>query len=336
MFNINITGAQIKTLVPQLNIRLKYKQEKAQKLLEHNYQYEINKYAEVIPNEINGEVVIEKRNNNYVGVLFDVIKSIEEVPNSTNYAYDLTIEDTRTFNIYNGLALFDTFHFAGVASKSNVTRGVPRIEEILSLSSEIKNPSLSVYLKPEDERHKDISGSPMVADLVKMPHCLVAGTTGAGKSVGINAMILSILFKAKPDEVRLIMIDPKMLEMSVYEKVPHLLCPVVTDMKQAYNALNWAVNEMERRYKLMSKFGVRNLAGFNKKIMEAEAKGEKLTNPFSLTPEDPEPLYKAPIIVVIIDELADLMMVSGKKIEELIARIAQKARAAGIHLVLAT
>jgi S-DNA-T family DNA segregation ATPase FtsK/SpoIIIE len=183
---------------------------------------------------------------------------------------------------------------------------------------------------------KDIAGSPMVADLAKMPHCLVAGTTGAGKSVGINAMILSILFKAKPDEVRLIMIDPKMLEMSVYEKVPHLLCPVVTDMKQAYNALNWAVNEMERRYKLMSKFGVRNLAGFNKKIMEAEAKGEKLTNPFSLTPEDPEPLYKAPVIVVIIDELADLMMVSGKKIEELIARIAQKARAAGIHLVLAT
>jgi S-DNA-T family DNA segregation ATPase FtsK/SpoIIIE len=149
-------------------------------------------------------------------------------------------------------------------------------------------------------------------------------------------MILSILFKAKPDEVRLIMIDPKMLEMSVYEKVPHLLCPVVTDMKQAYNALNWAVNEMERRYKLMSKFGVRNLAGFNKKIMDAEAKGEKLTNPFSLTPEDPEPIYKAPVIVVIIDELADLMMVSGKKIEELIARIAQKARAAGIHLVLAT
>ena len=149
-------------------------------------------------------------------------------------------------------------------------------------------------------------------------------------------MIVSLLFKAKPDEVRLIMIDPKMLEMSVYEKVPHLLCPVVTDMKQAYNALNWAVNEMDRRYKLMSKFGVRNLAGFNRKIVEAEEKGEKLTNPFSLTPDDPEPLYKAPVIVVIIDELADLMMVSGKKIEELIARIAQKARAAGIHLVLAT
>jgi S-DNA-T family DNA segregation ATPase FtsK/SpoIIIE len=183
---------------------------------------------------------------------------------------------------------------------------------------------------------KDISGSPMVADLAKMPHCLVAGTTGAGKSVGINAMILSILFKAKPDEVRLIMIDPKMLEMAMYDKIPHLLCPVVTDMKEAYNALNWAVNEMERRYKLMSKFGVRNLAGFNKKILEAEEKGEKLTNPFSLTPEDPEPIYKAPVIVIVIDELADLMMVSGKKIEELIARIAQKARAAGIHLVLAT
>jgi S-DNA-T family DNA segregation ATPase FtsK/SpoIIIE len=183
---------------------------------------------------------------------------------------------------------------------------------------------------------KDISGAPMVVDLAKMPHCLVAGTTGAGKSVGINAMILSLLFKAKPDEVRLIMIDPKMLEMSVYEKVPHLLCPVVTDMKQAYNALNWAVNEMDRRYKLMSKFGVRNLAGFNRKILEAEEKGEKLTNPFSLTPDDPEPVYQAPVIVVIIDELADLMMVSGKKIEELIARIAQKARAAGIHLVLAT
>ena len=176
----------------------------------------------------------------------------------------------------------------------------------------------------------------MVADLAKMPHCLVAGTTGAGKSVGINAMILSLLFKAKPDEVRLIMIDPKMLEMAMYDKIPHLLCPVVTDMKHAYNALNWAVVEMDRRYKLMSKFGVRNLAGFNKKIAEAEEKGEKLTNPFSLTPEDPEPIYKAPVIVIVIDELADLMMVSGKKIEELIARIAQKARASGIHSVLAT
>ncbi len=183
---------------------------------------------------------------------------------------------------------------------------------------------------------KDIIGAPVVADLAKMPHCLVAGTTGSGKSVGINAMILSLLYKAEARDVRLILIDPKMLEMSVYEGIPHLLCPVVTDMKQAANALNWCVGEMERRYKLMSKLGVRNLAGYNKKIADAAEKGEKLPNPFSLTPEAPEPLDRLPFIVVVIDELADLMMVVGKKIEELIARLAQKARAAGIHLVLAT
>jgi S-DNA-T family DNA segregation ATPase FtsK/SpoIIIE len=169
-----------------------------------------------------------------------------------------------------------------------------------------------------------------------MPHCLVAGTTGSGKSVGINAMILSLLYKAEARDVRLILIDPKMLEMSVYEGIPHLLCPVVTDMKQAANALNWCVGEMERRYKLMSKMGVRNVAGFNKKIDEAAAREEKIPNPFSLTPEQPEPLERLPFVVVVIDELADLMMVVGKKIEELIARLAQKARASGIHLVLAT
>jgi len=183
---------------------------------------------------------------------------------------------------------------------------------------------------------KDIVGHPVVADLAKMPHCLVAGTTGSGKSVGINAMILSLLYKAEARDVRLILIDPKMLEMSVYEGIPHLLCPVVTDMKQAANALNWCVGEMERRYKLMSKMGVRNVAGFNKKIEEAAARGEKIPNPFSLTLEEPEPLERLPFIVVVIDELADLMMVVGKKIEELIARLAQKARASGIHLVLAT
>ncbi|WP_348756964.1 DNA translocase FtsK 4TM domain-containing protein [uncultured Aquincola sp.] len=183
---------------------------------------------------------------------------------------------------------------------------------------------------------KDIIGAPVVADLAKMPHCLVAGTTGSGKSVGINAMILSLLYKAEARDVRLILIDPKMLEMSVYEGIPHLLCPVVTDMKQAGNALNWCVAEMERRYKLMSKLGVRNLAGYNKKIDEATAAGEKIGNPFSLTQEEPEPLERLPFIVVVIDELADLMMVVGKKIEELIARLAQKARAAGIHLILAT
>ncbi|MEX8493864.1 DNA translocase FtsK, partial [Sphaerotilus sp.] len=183
---------------------------------------------------------------------------------------------------------------------------------------------------------KDIVGQPFVADLGKMPHCLVAGTTGSGKSVGINSMILSLLYKADASDVRLILIDPKMLEMSVYEGIPHLLAPVVTDMKQASNALNWCVAEMERRYKLLSKMGVRNLAGYNKKIADATEREELIPNPFSLTPEEPEPLDRLPHIVVVIDELADLMMVVGKKIEELIARLAQKARAAGIHLILAT
>ena len=183
---------------------------------------------------------------------------------------------------------------------------------------------------------KDIVGNPVVADLAKMPHVLVAGTTGSGKSVGINAMILSLLYKAEARDVRLLMIDPKMLEMSVYEGIPHLLAPVVTDMKQAAHGLNWCVGEMERRYKLMSKLGVRNLAGYNTKIDEAKAREEFIDNPLSLNPEAPEPLDRLPHIVVVIDELADLMMVVGKKIEELIARLAQKARAAGIHLILAT
>jgi S-DNA-T family DNA segregation ATPase FtsK/SpoIIIE len=169
-----------------------------------------------------------------------------------------------------------------------------------------------------------------------MPHLLVAGTTGSGKSVAINAMILSLVYKAEPSKVRLILIDPKMLELSVYDGIPHLLAPVITDMRQAGNALNWSVAEMERRYKLMSALGVRNLAGYNQKIRDADKDGNKLTHPFSLTPDDPEPLEEMPLIVVVIDELADLMMVVGKKVEELIARLAQKARAAGIHLILAT
>jgi S-DNA-T family DNA segregation ATPase FtsK/SpoIIIE len=183
---------------------------------------------------------------------------------------------------------------------------------------------------------KDIVGNPVVADLAKMPHVLVAGTTGSGKSVGINAMILSLLYKAEASDVRFLMIDPKMLEMSFYEGIPHLLAPVVTDMKKAAYGLSWCVAEMERRYKLLSRLGVRNLAGYNAKIDEAKARGEFIYNPFSLTPEAPEPLDRLPHIVVVIDELADLMMVIGKKIEELIARLAQKARAAGIHLILAT
>lgn len=183
---------------------------------------------------------------------------------------------------------------------------------------------------------KDIGGLPVVADLAKTPHLLVAGTTGSGKSVGVNAMILSMLYKAEPDQVRLIMVDPKMLELSIYEGIPHLLAPVVTDMKQAANALHWCVTEMEKRYKLMSAMGVRNIAGLNTKIRDAEKRGEHIPNPLTLTPESPEPLKTMPFIVVIIDELADLMMVVGKKVEEQIARLAQKARASGIHLVLAT
>jgi len=183
---------------------------------------------------------------------------------------------------------------------------------------------------------KDIGGLPVVADLAKTPHLLVAGTTGSGKSVGVNAMILSMLYKAEPDQVRLIMVDPKMLELSIYEGIPHLLTPVVTDMKQAANALHWCVTEMEKRYKLMSAMGVRNIAGLNTKIRDAEKRGEHIPNPLTLTPETPEPLKAMPFIVVIIDELADLMMVVGKKVEEQIARLAQKARASGIHLVLAT
>ncbi len=183
---------------------------------------------------------------------------------------------------------------------------------------------------------KDISGKPAVADLAKMPHVLVAGTTGSGKSVAVNALILSMLYKSDASEVRMILIDPKMLELSVYEGIPHLLAPVVTDMRQAGNALNWCVAEMERRYKLMSMLGVRNLAGYNQKIKEAKKDGTPIPHPFSLTPDEPEPLEEMPFIVVVIDEFADLMMVVGKKVEELIARLAQKARASGIHLVLAT
>ena len=183
---------------------------------------------------------------------------------------------------------------------------------------------------------KDIGGLPVVVDLAKMPHLLVAGTTGSGKSVGINAMILSLVYKSEPADVRMILVDPKMLELSIYEGIPHLLAPVVTDMKQAANALQWCVAEMDRRYRLMSALGVRNLAGFNGKLKEAGKAGSPIPNPFSITPESPEPLSTLPYVVVIIDELADLMMVAGKKVEELIARLAQKARAAGIHLILAT
>jgi S-DNA-T family DNA segregation ATPase FtsK/SpoIIIE len=213
----------------------------------------------------------------------------------------------------------------------NPRRQMVRLSEILG--SAVYNESHSLLTLGLG---KDIAGKPVVVDLARMPHLLVAGTTGSGKSVGINAMILSMLYKADPSQVRLILVDPKMLELSIYEGIPHLLAPVVTDMREAGNALQWCVAEMDKRYRLMSKLGVRSLAGYNQKIAEARSKGEFVSNPFSLTPDDPEPLDPLPMIVVVIDELADLMMVAGKKVEELIARIAQKARAAGMHLILAT
>jgi S-DNA-T family DNA segregation ATPase FtsK/SpoIIIE len=213
----------------------------------------------------------------------------------------------------------------------NPHRQIVRLSEILgSEAYHALNSPLALALG------KDIAGNAVVVDLAKMPHLLVAGTTGSGKSVAINAMILSLLYKSELRQVRLIMIDPKMLELSVYKDIPHLLAPVVIDMKQAVNALTWCVAEMERRYKLMNWLGVRNLSGFNHKVAEAEKQGRKLEDPLTLDSGEPQPIAALPNIVVVIDELADLMMVVGKKVEELIARLAQKARASGIHLVLAT
>ena len=216
----------------------------------------------------------------------------------------------------------------------NEHRELVALSDILkSKQYELMKSSLTIGLG------KDISGQPAVADLSKMPHLLVAGTTGSGKSVALNAMILSLLYKATPKAIRLIMIDPKMLELSVYAGIPHLLAPVVTDMKEAANALRWCVEEMERRYQIMAKLGVRNVAGYNRKVNEANKSGQPIPEPGNMLPSEEEPekyLEHLPLIVVIIDELADMMMTTGKKTEELIARLAQKARAAGIHLVLAT
>ena len=217
----------------------------------------------------------------------------------------------------------------------NKHREIVRLSEVISCQKfEEASSSLTMVLG------KDIAGEPVVVDLAKMPHLLVAGTTGSGKSVGVNTMIVSLLYKSTPEDVRLIMIDPKMLELSVYEGIPHLLAEVVTDMKDAANALRWCVGEMERRYKLMSALGVRNLKGYNKKILGAIKAGDPIIDPL-WQPSDgldqnPPLLEKLPSIVVVVDEFADMMMIVGKKVEELIARIAQKARAAGIHLILAT
>jgi S-DNA-T family DNA segregation ATPase FtsK/SpoIIIE len=215
----------------------------------------------------------------------------------------------------------------------NRDREVVRLREILS-SPEYQNTHSPLALA----MGKDIAGHPVVVDVGKMPHLLVAGTTGSGKSVGLNAMLLSLLYKATPEQLRLILIDPKMLELSIYEGIPHLLTPVVTDMKDAANALRWCVFEMDRRYRLMASLGVRNLAGYNAKVKEAANAGKPILDPFWQPESGQEQgvLEELAFIVVLVDEFADMMMVVGKKVEELIARIAQKARAAGIHLILAT
>ncbi len=235
-----------------------------------------------------------------------------------------------------------------IPGKSVVGLEIPNEKrEIVTLGEIIKSKSYDDVASPLAlALGKDIGGCPVTADLARMPHLLIAGTTGSGKSVGINAMVLSLLYKATAEHVRMIMIDPKMLELSVYEGIPHLLAPVVTDMKQAANALRWCVAEMERRYQLMSLLGVRNIGGFNRKVKEASDLGKPIKDPIrmqkiaqgvpGIVAEDVEDLESLPFIVVIIDELADLMMIVGKKVEELIARLAQKARAAGIHLILAT
>ncbi len=231
-----------------------------------------------------------------------------------------------------------------IPGKSVIGLEIPNEQrELVALSEILNSKSYDTMASPLTMAlGKDIGGKPVVADLAKMPHLLVAGTTGAGKSVALNAMLLSLLYKASARDVRLMLIDPKMLELSVYEGIPHLLTPVITDMKEASNGLRWCVAEMERRYKLMSAMGVRNVGGYNKKIKEAEQKGETIPDPLydretAFDPEaEPPVLNHMPYIVVIIDELADMMMVVGKKVEELIARLAQKARAAGLHLVLAT
>jgi S-DNA-T family DNA segregation ATPase FtsK/SpoIIIE len=235
-----------------------------------------------------------------------------------------------------------------IPGKSVVGLEIPNEKrEIVTLGEIIKSKPYDALTSPLAlALGKDIGGVPMVADLARMPHLLIAGTTGSGKSVGINAMVLSLVYKATAEHVRMIMIDPKMLELSVYEGIPHLLSPVVTDMKQAANALRWCVAEMERRYQLMAMLGVRNIGGFNRKVKEAADNGTPIKDPIRMqkiaqgvpgvVAEDVEELSTLPFIVVIIDELADLMMMVGKKVEELIARLAQKARASGIHLILAT
>jgi S-DNA-T family DNA segregation ATPase FtsK/SpoIIIE len=306
--------------------------EKKQKSYSPESLEAMSRLLEIKLKEFGVEVIVESVHPGPVITRFEIQPAAGvKVSRISNLAKDLA----------RSLAVISVRVVEVIPGKTTVGIEIPNEDrQIVRFSEVLESPEYDDFKSPVTiALGHDIGGRPVIADLARMPHLLVAGTTGSGKSVGVNAMILSILFKSTPEEARLIMIDPKMLELSIYEGIPHLLCPVVTDMKEAANALRWSVAEMERRYRLMSAMGVRNLAGFNRKVKDAIEAGTPLTDPLykRQSMEDEAPLLKTlPTIVVIVDEFADMMMIVGKKVEELIARIAQKARAAGIHLILAT
>ncbi|MDC7827351.1 DNA translocase FtsK [Pseudomonas sp. BLCC-B13] len=306
--------------------------EKKQKSFSPESLEAMSRLLEIKLKEFGVEVVVESVHPGPVITRFEIQPGIGvKVSRISNLAKDLA----------RSLAVISVRVVEVIPGKTTVGIEIPNEDrQIVRFSEVLSSPEYDDAKSPVTlALGHDIGGKPVITDLAKMPHLLVAGTTGSGKSVGVNAMILSILFKSGPEDARMIMIDPKMLELSIYEGIPHLLCPVVTDMKEAANALRWSVAEMERRYKLMAAMGVRNLAGFNRKVKDAEEAGTPLSDPLykRQSMEDEAPLLKTlPTIVVVVDEFADMMMIVGKKVEELIARIAQKARAAGIHLILAT
>jgi len=306
--------------------------EKKQQSYSPEFLENMSRLLEVKLKEFGVEVIVESVHPGPVITRFEIQPAAGvKVSRISNLAKDLA----------RSLAVFSVRVVEVIPGKTTVGIEIPNEDrQMVRFSEVLESPEYAAAKSPVTlALGHDIGGKPVITDLAKMPHLLVAGTTGSGKSVGVNAMLLSILFKSSPEDARLIMIDPKMLELSIYEGIPHLLCPVVTDMKEAANALRWSVAEMERRYKLMAAMGVRNLAGFNRKVKDAEDAGTPLTDPLYRreSMDDEAPLLKTlPTIVVVVDEFADMMMIVGKKVEELIARIAQKARAAGIHLILAT
>ena len=322
--------ADLEGTIPPLSIL--DRAEKKQQSYSPEFLENMSRLLEVKLKEFGVEVTVESVHPGPVITRFEIQPAAGvKVSRISNLAKDLA----------RSLAVFSVRVVEVIPGKTTVGIEIPNEDrQIVRFSEVLESPEYAAAKSPVTlALGHDIGGKPVITDLAKMPHLLVAGTTGSGKSVGVNAMLLSILFKSSPDEARLIMIDPKMLELSIYEGIPHLLCPVVTDMKEAANALRWSVAEMERRYKLMAAMGVRNLAGFNRKVRDAEEAGTPLTDPLYRreSMDDEAPLLKTlPTIVVVVDEFADMMMIVGKKVEELIARIAQKARAAGIHLILAT